>query len=101
MESSISKELLEIGRKLRQLAAQRDEAEDSLKKALEEVADLKKELKAAKEEIHKKDLDIEFLTLSHKLADNPGALAEARTTVRRLISRVDKAIKLLNEDPRI
>lgn len=101
MESSISKELLEMGRKIKALAAQRDEARSQLQQALEEVADLKRELTAAKEEIHRSNLDIEFLTLSHKLADTPQALAEARTTVRRLISRVDKAIALLEEDPRI
>ena len=101
MESSISKELLLMARNIGVLATQRDEAETKLKQALEEVADLKRELETAREEIHKKDLDIEFLTLSHKLADNPGALAEARATVRRLISRIDKAIALLNEDARL
>ena len=101
MESSISKELLTMARNIRVLAAQRDEAERNLKQALEEIADLKKELESAKEEIHKKDLDIEFLSLSHKLADNPTALAEARTTVKRLIARVDNAITLLNDDARI
>ena len=98
MESSISKELQEIAVRIRLLAAQRDEAENGLKKALEEVDDLRRQLAEAREEIHKKDLDIEFLTLSHKLADTPQALAEARLTVRRLALRVDKAISLLEED---
>lgn len=101
MDSSFSKELLAMAENIRALATQRDEAESSLRQVQEELADLKRELETAREEIHKKDLDIEFLTLSHKLADNPGALAEARATVRRLISRIDKAIALLNEDARL
>lgn len=101
MDSSFSKELLAMAENIGALATQRDEAESSLRQVQEELADLKRELETAREEIHKKDLDIEFLTLSHKLADNPGALAEARATVRRLISRIDKAIALLNEDARL
>ena len=101
MESSISKELQEMSRYVGELAAQRDEAVAKLRRALEEVADLKRELSAAGEEIHRQKLDIEFLTLSHKLAATPAALAEARATVKRIIAGVDKAIALLKEDARI
>ena len=83
------------------LASQRDEALAELKKAREEITDLKRRLSEVSEELHSKNLDVEFLTLSHKLAQTPGALAEARTTVRRMIAKVDKAIALLKEDARI
>lgn len=101
MESSVSKELQAMARKITVLAAQRDEAEARLVKALEEAADLRRELAVALGEIQRQKLDIEFLTLSHKLADSPQALADARATVKRLIAEVDKAISLLNEDARI
>ena len=83
------------------LASQRDEALAELKKAREEITDLKRRLSEVSEELHSKNLDVEFLTLSHKLAQTPGALAEARTTVRRMLAKVDKAIALLKEDARI
>lgn len=83
------------------LASQRDEALAELKKAREEITDLKRRLSEVSEELHSKNLDVEFLTLSHKLAQTPGALAEARTTVRKMIAKVDKAIALLKEDARI
>ena len=87
--------------KAEKLATQRDEANARLAEAQEEIADLKGALARAEEDLRGKELDIEFLSLSHKLAQGPQALAEARVTIRRLISRVDKAIALLKEDARI
>ena len=83
------------------LASQRDEARAALKLASEEIEDLKKELEQAREELHQKDLDVEFLTLSHRLAESPQSLAEARATVKRILGKVDKAIALLKDDARL
>lgn len=83
------------------LAAQRDEAERELLKAREEIADLRYKLGKTQEELHATTLDAQYLSLSHKLADNPQALAEARAILRRLIAKVDKAIGMLREDARI
>lgn len=97
--SSVAEELQQIYRNVELLAAQRDEARTALTEAREELADLRRQLAQAEEEIHKRDLDIEFLRLSHRLAEGPQALAEARATVRRMIAGVDKALALLKEDP--
>lgn len=101
MESSVSVELQALAGKITMLAAQRDEALSALKKAREEISDLETELELTREELHKKTLDVEFLSVSHKLADTPEKLAEARKTVRRMIAGVDKAIALLKEDARM
>lgn len=93
--------LRELSKNIEILAAQRDEAKTALEKALEEVADLKRELEQTRNELHQKTLDVEFLSVSHKLADSPQTLADARATVRRMLSRVDKAISLLRDDARI
>lgn len=98
MESSFSKELEAMSRKIEILAAQRDDLKEKLAKATEEVADLKYLLSATEDELHKKTLDVEFLTLSRKLADTPQALAEARATLRRILGKVEKALALLKED---
>ena len=98
MESSVANELAALRRMLEELAAQRDEARRSLKVSQEEVADLKRELERVRGELHSSKLDIEYLTLSHKLADSPQALAEARTTVKKLLAGVNKAIALLKAD---
>ena len=98
MESTMATELRELMLKARRIAAQRDETAAALKRALEEIADLKAELELTKEELHSRELDVEFLTVSHKLADKPQALAEARQTVKRMIAGVDRAMALLKSD---
>ena len=42
--------------------------------------------------------DVEFLSLSHRLADSPEALLKARKTISRLISNIDSCLQLINED---
>lgn len=51
-----------------------------------------------KEALEKSEKDIEFLALSHRLADSPEALYEARLKIAKLIRTVDSCIRLINED---
>lgn len=44
-------------------------------------------------------LDVEFLTVSHRLADSPEAIQSARTRISRMIRTLDKCITLLKDDP--
>ena len=87
--------------KMEELASQRDEVKVSLKKAEEEISDLAYQLAKAREELHRKNLEVEFLTLSHKLAESPQSLANARSTIRGILAKVEKAIALLKDDARI
>lgn len=87
--------------KIEELASQRDAAIDARERAKQEIADLKRDLQQTREELHRMALDVEFLTVSRKLADTPQALVEARATVKRMLAKVDKAIELLKEDARI
>ena len=98
MESSISIELQEISRRIEVLTAQRDEARASLEQAQDEITGLKSLVSELQTELKKKELDVEFLTVSHKLADTPQSLADARSTLKKLIARVDRAIGMLRED---
>lgn len=98
METSLSKELEALSGMIARLTAQRDEAQGRLREALDEITDLRRMLEDSRKELHKSKLDIEFLTLSHKLADTPQKLAEARATVRRMLAGVDKALALLKGD---
>lgn len=101
MESQLTARLDTLTLKIEELAAQRDTAIAEKKKAQELADDLKREVASLREDLHQKELDIEFLTLSHKLADTPQKLADARVTVRRILHRVEKAISLLKQDARI
>ena len=101
LDSPVVKELQRIAQNIEKIAAQRDEAVASLEKANEEIKDLKREVSCLNEMLHQKSLDIEFLTLSRKLASSPEALAEARVTVKRMLGKVDKALALLRNDAEI
>lgn len=101
LESPLAKQLVALSQRIEALASQRDDALRRLKEAEEEIADLRRQLAQSSEEVHRQGLDIEFLTLSRKLADNPQALADARETVRGMLAKVEKAISLLKEDARI
>lgn len=97
----MSEEMHELARKIGILATQRDEALAELKRTQETVSDLERELEKTQEELHRKELDVEFLTVSHKLADGPQALADARKVIRKMIARIDKAMAMLRDDARI
>lgn len=83
------------------LAGQRDAARKQLAEARGEIDSLKGELGETRKALQAKELDVEFLTVSRKLAESPQALAEARASVRRLLRHVERAMALLKEDARL
>ena len=99
MESSLRKSIASLSVGIRQLAESRDRERARADSLEAENDELRMQLKEARQDLHRARLDVEFLTLSHKLAASPQALAEARKTVRRMISKVDKAIAILTDDP--
>lgn len=71
---------------------------DKVQKLEEENALLKQEVEEKDKEIERLSTDIEYLTVSHKLAESPDSLIEARRMIARLIRRIDKCITMLNEE---
>lgn len=101
MDTPLSGKLVLLKSKIELLASQRDEALLRLAESEEERKLLESEVKALKEKLHKSELDREYLQVSHKIADTPQALAEARTLVKGMIKRVDNAISFLMEDAQL
>lgn len=91
--------LADIREKIRELAAQRDEAREHIKKLESRISDLETDLDETRDELHRARLDVEYLTVSHRLADTPDALVTARKTIAALIRKVDSAINLLRNEP--
>lgn len=91
--------MAEIREKIRVLASERDTALARITKLEERIYDLETNLDDTQTELHKARLDVEFLTVSHKLADSPEALVAARKTIASLIRKVDSAISLVKNDP--
>lgn len=50
------------------------------------------------EHIDKLNKEIEFLSLSHRLANTPEALVSARAKISALIRTIDSCIRLIKED---
>ncbi len=65
------------------------------------VADLDEQLADACEQRDRALMDVEYLTISHRLADTPEALVDARREVARMIRTVDRCITLLKDDPNL
>lgn len=87
----------ELKRKTERLASRYAEAVDenaalrAQNEALQaDIADLRKELDQAR-------LDLQFLTVSYKLAQSPESLADSRKVVAALIRDIDKCIAQLKE----
>lgn len=99
MPESPSAILAGIQNKIALLAEKRDKAEARCLSLEKQIADLSASLSEKEEELRKALLEVEFLTLSHRLADSPEALAKARTTVAGIIRKVDSAISLIKGDP--
>lgn len=62
-----------------------------------ENRELHRELEQEREVASRLTTDVEFLTLSHRMADNPQALADSRRHIARLIRNLDTCISLLKE----
>lgn len=101
MDTPLSGKLVLLKSKIELLASQRDEALRRLADSEEGKKLLESEIKALKEKLHKSELDREFLQVSHKIADTPQALADARALVKGMIKRVDNAISFLMEDAQL
>ena len=88
-----------IDDRISRITARRDAAAARIAALEKRIADLQADLDNTRKELHQAHLDVEFLTLSHRLADSPDALAAARKTIASLIRKVDVAISMLKNDP--
>lgn len=91
--------LAEIRQKIETLAADRDAALQRISTLEDQISDLQAELETTRNDLHRARLDVEFLTVSHRLADTPEAVVTARKIISGLIRKVDSAINLVKNDP--
>lgn len=101
MARSILTAVKALGDKVERLSAQRNRLRDENKALRQEMEELRERARQAEEDRRQALLQIEFLTFSHKLADNPQKLADARRHVAHLIRILDRCISLLRDDPKL
>lgn len=98
MARPLHRTITELRSKIEQLAAQRDAALAAQAAKEQEAAALRDELEECREELRVARMEVDFLTVSHRLADSPANLISARRRVQRLIAKIDRCVALLKED---
>ncbi len=88
-------------RKVLALASQRDQCAPELEQLSKENLSLNDELAECRQELQTARMEVDFLTISHRLADSPDNLISARRRVQRLIAKIDRCVSLLKEDAEI
>lgn len=98
----MARQLHQVIRDLRQeiarLASGRDKAFDECARLREENKRLKLQLEERGKELDTALMEVDFLTVSHRLADSPENLISARRRLQRLIAKIDRCVALLKDD---
>ena len=91
----------DLRRKMLTLAAEREQSAAKLEKLERENETLKEQLAECLNDLQTAKMEVDFLTISHRLADSPENLISARRRVQRLIAKIDRCVSLLKEDAEI
>ena len=83
------------------LASQRDKATAELGRLRQENEALKDQLSECRQDLQTARMEVDFLTISHRLAESPENLISARRRLQRLIAKIDRCVSLLKEDAEI
>ena len=90
--------LSQISDKITELEAIRRQQNSRIKLLERENEDLKEKLKEQTQLLNQANIDKEFLTMSHRLADSPDSLISTRRRIARLIRTIDNCISMLKEE---
>ena len=71
---------------------------EKIDKLTRENNDLRSELEQKGKMLEKANLDVEFLTVSHRLASSPDSIASTRSRLARLIRTIDSCIAMMQEE---
>lgn len=89
---------------LNSLSSRIESLAEDYKKLEERIKELESENELLKAEISEKDRelkmsqqDVEYLTISHRLADNPDSIISARRHIARLVRTIDNCISMLRD----
>ena len=91
----------DLRRKVLTLAAEREQSAARLEELERENESLKEQLAECRNDLQTAKMEVDFLTISHRLADSPENLISARRRVQRLIAKIDRCVSLLKEDAEI
>lgn len=87
-----------LTKKIEKLSDNQAKFIERIRQLEEDNASLRTQLFEEKRNLEIAQKDIEFLTVSHKLAESPDALIATRRRIARLIRTIDNCIAMINED---
>lgn len=90
--------IAELREKITRLAAQRDDAVRKSESLEQQLLSLTRQLDECNRSLELARMEVDFLTVSHRLADSPENLVSARRRLQRLIAKIDRCVALLRED---
>ena len=90
--------LRDLNNKIASLSSQYNMMQQQLKELQEENKSLKSDLEEERKNLRKALSDVEFLSVSHRLADSAESVVSARRTIERLIRTIDSCINMINEE---
>ncbi|MCH5236692.1 MAG: hypothetical protein J1E95_02710 [Muribaculaceae bacterium] len=90
--------LRKLNNKIADLSALHLKMQDQIKVLEEENRSLKADLETERKNLNKALSDVEFLSVSYRLADSPESVVSARRTISRLIRTIDSCITMINEE---
>lgn len=90
--------IAELREKVIRLAAQRDDAVRKSESLEQQLLSLTRQLDECNRSLELARMEVDFLTVSHRLADSPENLVSARRRLQRLIAKIDRCVALLRED---
>lgn len=97
MATPLATALADLHRTVGELTERHRRMEADIARLQARNEELEQELADTRQALRRADLDVEYLTMSHRLADNPDTLIATRRHIARLIRTVDLCIDMLKE----
>ena len=97
-KSDILHSISQLSKKIDALLVEREKLLDQIQKLKAENHELSLQHQNDVMLLENTKKDVEFLRLSHKLADSPEALVEARKEISSLVRTIDSCIRLIKEN---
>ncbi len=98
MARPLNRIIQDLRQKAMILAMQRDKATAENERLKQENETLKSQLAECRQDLTTARMEVDFLTISHRLADSPEKIISARRRLQRLIAKIDRCVTLLKED---
>lgn len=97
-KSELIQSLASLSKKLNVLLKTQQKLREQVKSLENENFELRKQHEIDLSLLDQAKKEIEFLSLSHRLASSPEALISARNKISELIRTIDSCIRIINED---